>query len=217
MLFKNIYRDRASNRGVELGPYPLEVLKRDPSVAPTARLQSSPPTSTQHSSPLAQAANYYADLFIKCAEQSPAPAGEGSTDPALRSREMKGAAYYLDAAQVGICELPEFIWFAEPTRGHTHGIVVLTAFGAPVEKNSLAADWIAGAEHAIAHMRALEIGVSLTGHIRALGFDAQCHHAHQQPLCFDTALLLAGLAQEKRFVCYKSLSSVAVCSRYCDD
>ncbi|MGI9327366.1 MAG: 4Fe-4S dicluster domain-containing protein [Pseudomonadales bacterium] len=195
MLFKNIYRDRASERGVELGPYPLEALKRDPNAAPTSRLNAQAPTLAEDSAPLAQAANYYADLFAACAQQPPAQPGQGTTDLTLRAREIKGAAYYLDAAQVGICELPSFIWYDTPIEQHTHAIVVFVAYGVQIEADSLAAAWVNGSQASIARMRALEIGVSITGHIRALGFQAQCFDSKQQPLCFTTAALLAGLAQ----------------------
>ncbi len=195
MLFKYIYRDRASERGVELGPYPLEALQRDPHAAPLARLTASAPAFSEESTPLAAAANYYAELFANCAQQSPAPIGQGTTDFSKRAREIKGAAYYLDAAQVGICELPEFIWYDTAPAQHTHAVVLFVAHGTPAEADSLAAAWINGSEASIARMRALEIGVSITGHIRALGFQAQCFDSKQPPLCFATAALLAGLAQ----------------------
>ena len=100
-------------------------------------------------------------------------------DLKLRTREIKGAAYYLDASHVGICELHKDAFrtqlIADHLAEHSHAIVIWVEYGRAVEADNPAHDWIAGAEQDIAAMRALEIGVAIAGHIRALGFAAECH------------------------------------------
>ena len=111
---------------------------------------------------------------------------------------MKGAAYYLDAAHAGVCAIPVNAWLGErdgSSATHSHALVIMVEFGAPVEPGNPASDWIAGAEPDIAQMRADEIGVSLTGHIRALGFSADLHNPEHSQIDFGMLAVLAGVGQ----------------------
>ena len=128
MRLKRIYRDAAHRRGVEMGPYPLETLASGSEFALINRLQAEPKPVVPATTELAATASWYADLFITCAKQDPAPVGEGSTDPVVRAREVKGAAYYLDAAHVGICEVPDFAWFGLPKKNADFAIVMLVEY-----------------------------------------------------------------------------------------
>ena len=161
-------RDRAHQRGVELGPYPLERLaKADNPEQILALLTVDHSEHAATDSALARAADKYRQIFRNCNEADTAPAGDGSRDPEVRAREVKGAAYYLDAAHVGICGLPESF---SPLR---YAVVIWVEYGRSVEPDNLAAQWLAGSESTIAAMRATEIGTSIMGHMRALGFQAQ--------------------------------------------
>jgi hypothetical protein len=63
--------------------------------------------------PLARAADHCRELFVRFADgtaaarQAPVPA-----DLVRRVVDIKGAAYFLDAAQVGICRVPGSGWLA---------------------------------------------------------------------------------------------------------
>ena len=192
-----LIKDSGWQRGVELGPYALEALPKDVQQLPTARLTAHPPETTVPQNPLAAAAIKYSRLFAECERLESAPPGAGSTDLEVRAREIKGAGYYLDAAGVGICETPGCAWYDQAETNHTHVVVLLVACGRRAEADNPAAPWITAAATDIAHMRALEIGVSLAGHIRALGYTATCHHAQATALCLDTLSIAAGLTQHR--------------------
>ena len=191
-----IFRDRAHQRGVELGPYPLEAIPSGKQYHPHARL-------TEQSTPFATvgtdfelAVRKYQAIFAECGKQEAAPKGEGSTDPAVRSKELKGAAYYLDAAAVGVCALSSDHWYDElAIPGHTFAAVILVEYGCDIESENLAHNWVAGSESHIALMRALEIGSSISGHIRAMGYTATLHSPGNSKVCLETLSLAAGVCQ----------------------
>ncbi|TNF79189.1 MAG: 4Fe-4S dicluster domain-containing protein, partial [Gammaproteobacteria bacterium] len=185
-----LLHDRAYRRGVELGPYPFEAL---PTASEPASGEARPRSPQRSDGPMARAAQFYAELFSNCMEQEPAPPAPVPEDLARRARELKGAAYYLDAAHAGICEVAEQTWTGDKLP-HSHALVVCVAYGREIEPNNLAHGWIAGAEHDIALMRVLEIAASLTGHIRALGFEAHCHREGTTQVDLDQLLLAAGVA-----------------------
>ena len=99
-------------RPVEFGPFPLERLERDPGVvakeaANDPRAPLAPPTATE-SSPLIWAVQKHLHIFEDLREPEPfARKAPVPDDLALRTRDIKGAAYFLDASQVGVCELPD--------------------------------------------------------------------------------------------------------------
>ena len=103
-------------------------------------------------------------------------------DLARRAVDIKGAAYFLDAAQVGICRIPANAWLAGGDHpAHGFAVVILVERPRLPEPDNLAHDWIAPARAAIADMRAAEIAVCVAGHIRAMGFAARAHFAGYEP------------------------------------
>ncbi len=184
-----LLHDLAYRRGVEFGPYPFEVL---PTTAESPPGVLNPRSPRRIDGPMTRAARFYADLFANCMQQAPAPRAPVPDDLARRAKELKGAAYYLDASHAGVCALADRAWIGNPLP-HTHALMVCVEYGREIEPDNLAIDWIAGAEHDIALMRALEIAVSLTGHIRALGFDAHCHWEGKSQVDLDRLLLSAGV------------------------
>ena len=185
-----LLHDLAYSRGVEFGPFPFEVLSTTPET-PSGEIQPRLPQRIE--GPLSRAARFYADLFANSIPTESAPPAPVPEDLSRRSRELKGAAYYLDAAHAGICAIPDSAWTGDPLT-HSHALVVCAAYGREIEPDNLAHDWVAGAEHDIALMRVLEIAASLTGHIRALGFDAHCHTEDETRVELDRLLLAAGIA-----------------------
>ena len=121
-----------SKRPVDLGPYPLERLRRDPAVI--AEEAARPPQdmgalASGPSSPLVRATITHLDAYEALREPEPfsqiAPVPD---DLARRTRDIKGAGYFLDASQVGICVMPENGWLNGVSPSHSHAVVVLVEY-----------------------------------------------------------------------------------------
>ncbi len=189
---------RGKNRPYHLGPFPLETLARDASVAQLEAAR--PPVAASAESapegPLARAAAHYREMFAKFADGAPAPSQAPVPDDLVRrSADIKGAAYFLDAAQVGICRMPENGWLAggdHPTHGFA--AVILVERPRLPEPDNLAREWIAPARAEIADMRAAEIAVCVAGHIRAMGFAARAHFSGVSLVDAERLAVLAGMA-----------------------
>ena len=193
-MLDRLHRDAGYQRGVELGPYPLEMLTSGEEFAPSAPFQTE--VRASRPSELARAAELYTELFLASATQPSAKPGQGSKDPWVRAREVKAAAYYLDAAHVGICQIPRCALLGRKTE-KPFAAVILVEYGCDIEPDNLAHTWLQGCEHVIAHMRAVEIGVSILGHIRALGFNASIAIEGNDEYCLNTLALQAGLVQRR--------------------
>lgn len=190
------FRDRAYRRGVEFGPYPLEALRHSSTYSPPpGAVLPSPPASQEHM--LACVARRYAGLYMQSIQTEPAKTrsepSEIPDDLSRRSKEIKGAAYYLDASHVGICKIPQ----PEDPQTLSYAITVWVEFGRKIESDSPAHSWVAGAEYDIALMRAIEIGASITGHIQALGYEAILHTHSNEFVNIADASVLGGIAQIK--------------------
>ncbi|MFN3349365.1 Fe-S protein [Pseudorhodoplanes sp.] len=189
---------RSKDRPFHLGPFPLESLPADPDrIAREAERPHRPRgDGAPGDSRLAAAADHYRDIFATfldgtpSSEQAPVP-----NDLQRRSIDIKGAAYFLDASQAGICELPASAWLNGQARPpHKIAIAILVERPRLPEPDNPARGWIAPATHAIADMRAAEIAVCLAGHIRSLGFSARAHIAGNSLLDLEMIAVLAGTA-----------------------
>ena len=124
-----------------------------------------------------------AKLFTKFADgpvaPKPAPVPD---DLARRAADIKGAAYFLDAAQAGICRIPANAWLAGGDHpAHEFAVLIMVERPRIPEADNLASEWIKPARNTIADMRAAEIAVCVAGHIRTMGFAARAHFAGIQP------------------------------------
>ncbi|MGI9228611.1 MAG: Fe-S protein [Gammaproteobacteria bacterium] len=186
------------NRPFHYGPYPLERLPRDDQAA-TAEQQAAPaarpdnPADTR--SGYAAAVEKYHAIFRQfcdgeiAPQQAPVP-----DDLQRRSIDIKGAGYFLDAAQIGICELSASCWYQGAERAsHTHGIVIMEEYGRLPESDNLAHTWLKDAIHITAQMRAFEIAVGIANHIRSMGFNATAHDDSNHTIDIDRLTVLAGL------------------------
>lgn len=202
-LLQRLVKGAAVNRGVEFGPYPLEALPTDPTIwrQEAQRPALNPDHYTRLSTPpdnhLAAAARDHLDCFLPFlagdAELVRAPVPE---DSAARTREIKGAAYYLDASHVGICRLSPNAWLTNPD-DTTHAIVILVATGRTQQPGTLAARWLGGAAAEVAQLRAAEISACIAGHIRTLGFAARAHVKTRGSLDLERLAVMAGVAQRR--------------------
>ncbi|OGT82663.1 MAG: hypothetical protein A3H91_05595, partial [Gammaproteobacteria bacterium RIFCSPLOWO2_02_FULL_61_13] len=196
----------ASNaaRPFHFGPFPLERLPTDPAVAAREIAGARPAHNATSPAPPAsgyqQAIETYLNLFRQFRRGEPARArAPVPADLGLRSRDIKGSGYFLDAGQVGICALGESVWLAGiAPPPHTHGIVVIVEYARVPEAGNPACDWVDGAVVATATLRAVEIAVCLAAHIRQMGFSACAHDREVGDVDLDRLLVLAGLGVRDR-------------------
>ena len=122
------------SRPYHLGPYPLERIARDPALVQHENEQEKAERKAKRELPVttfAAAVDKYHDVFHSLRADDPAPARAPVPDDlGRRAIDIKGAAYFLNASQVGICELAENGWLedAEPL-AHTHAISILVELG----------------------------------------------------------------------------------------
>lgn len=187
-----------SKRLPELGPYPLERLRRDATVIAAEALrtpQGRAMTSSQPTSPLVRATTKHLHAYAELRDPEPfsrkAPVPD---DLVLRTRDIKGAGYFLDASHIGICELPNNAWLHNARDELSHAVVVLVEYSDPIDAGNMAADWVAGHEHLLATLRAAEIALSLAGQISSMGFITAAHWDGASHIDLEMLAVLAGLA-----------------------
>ncbi|MBI4967960.1 MAG: Fe-S protein [Rhodospirillales bacterium] len=187
-------------RPVDWGPYPLERLGRDPAQASREaarpRVAAKPPAPVG-ASKLGQAAAKYRKISSEHREPAVALARAPVPDDlARRAQDLKGAAYFLDAAAVGLCALPANAWLDGQTApaDHRQALVILVELADPIDADNRAAKWIEGQEAGLANVRAAEIAVILAGYLAQMGFAARAHWAEESEIDLDRLAVLAGLA-----------------------
>ena len=122
------------------------------------------------------------------AKKAPVPA-----DMRRRTRDIKGAGYFLDASQMGTCDIPEGAWLDGLAHNHGHAVVVLAEYSDAIDDSNRAAGWVAGNEHLLATLRAAEIAVDIAGQIAAMGYSARAHWAGASAVGLEKLAVLAGL------------------------
>ena len=189
---------RSKNRPYHLGPFPLETLARDDTVI--ERETARPARAADHDNAaggmLGGITRHYRDLFAGFADGPVAPQQAPLPDDLVRrAADIKGAAYFLDASQVGICRIPATAWLAGVERpAHDHAIVILVEWPPAPEADNAACDWVEPARGAVADMRAGEIAVCIGGHVRNMGFPARAHFDGHTLVDVGRLAVLAGLA-----------------------
>ncbi|MBT5940272.1 MAG: 4Fe-4S dicluster domain-containing protein [Rhodospirillaceae bacterium] len=185
-------------RPVELGPYPLEKLKRDPAIIAeeAARPAGAPVTMpTGSNAYLVGATNSHLDAYAELREPEPfkklAPVPD---DLKRRMRDIKGAGYFLDASQIGICEIVDSVWLNGAASDHSHAVAVLVEYSAPIDAGNKAAGWVAGNEHLLATLLAAEIAIDVSGQISCMGFTSRVHWTGATDVDLGKVAVLAGLA-----------------------
>jgi len=200
---------RSKDRPYHLGPFPLESLPVDDGVA--MREAARPPrpaatASTAPDAPLARAADHYREIFSRFVDGTPAPApAPVPNDLARRAVDIKGAAYFLDAAQAGICAIPAHAWLSGTTPpAHAFALVIMVERPRIPEPHNLARSWVTPATSEIVAMRAAEIAICVAAHIRNMGFAARAHIAGNTLLDSERLAVLAGLAVRGNDGCIRS-------------
>lgn len=188
----------SKNRPYHFGLYPMEVLARDDALAaaeialPKAKRVAKPKPKTLYGT----AVRRYRDLFAALAQDREARAKAPLLDDLERRLvDIKGLSCFLNAAQIGVCEIPENAWLqgVKSKTRHSHAIVVLIEHGRLPESDNLASGWIEGAVDETGDMRATEIAVCIARHIRFMGFKARADVPGSEQLEHERLSVLAGL------------------------
>jgi ferredoxin len=162
-----LLRTAADDRPYHLGPFPLETLPRVDAVDAEDASVTAAGESPAPQGPLGRAARTYRDLYASFAEGEPAAArAPVPEDRARRTMDIKGYAYFMNASQVGVCR-----------HGAGYAVVVLVEAERVPEPGNPARDWVAAALAEVIDMRAAEIAVCVSRHIRQLGFAARAQVA----------------------------------------
>ena len=187
------------SRPYELGPYPLERIRRQPELL---EREAEQPRITRPASParsddeFGKAVEKYHQIFhaMKTGDSAAAKAPVPD-DLKRRSVDVKGAGYFLNASHIGITTMPMSAWLedAEPAAG-SHAIVVLAEYARNAENGTLAASWTEGSEFAMAEFRAYEVAIALASHIRIMGFNAEAHDSRFGSVDLERLAVMAGVA-----------------------
>jgi reductive dehalogenase len=114
-------------------------------------------------------------------------------DLTLRTRDIKGAGFFLDASQIGISEIVYTLWLNAIVGNHSHAVTVMVEYSNPIDADNNAADWVEGSEHILATYIAAEIATDLSGQISSMGFTSKVHWTGATDVDLDKATVLAGL------------------------
>ncbi len=192
-----MFAAQRKNRPVELGPYPLETLPRNPAIIDLEeKIATKEAELPQATKPLAIATRKYRSVFeakrkaTVFSQKAPVP-----NDLSIRTRDIKGSAYFQDASQVGICEIPENAWLKhfDGKDNYTHAVVILVEHSLAIDKDNLASEWTDGIEGETSLTRAAQISATVAGQIASMGFEARSCWAGCSDVDIEKLAVLAGL------------------------
>ena len=193
ILFSN------KSRPYHYGPFPLERIRRNPATAQAE--ESLPPVSrpspgASGSGTLTQSIGKYHRIFHSLRADEPASAKAPVPDDlARRSVDIKGSAYFLNASQIGICEMPVNGWLrGSAPLAHSHAVVIVVEVPRTPEADSLAASWVGETAESVATFRAYEVAISVANHIQKMGYSAVAHDQVEGDVDLDRLSVLAGVA-----------------------
>jgi reductive dehalogenase len=123
-------------------------------------------------------------------------------DPALLSRHIKEAAYFLRADAVGICKLPPYAVYTHSfpngesiELNHKYAIGILIDQDWRTAQASIGHDWISNSMSFMSYSASGFIACILADYIRRLGYPARAHHARNYQVVVPPILLWAGLGE----------------------
>jgi len=186
------------SRPYHLGPYPLERLSRDVGVSDyEAALSRSTRPTVDRPAPdgFPAALDKYHNIFHSLRDDEPVAAKAPVPDDLYRRMvDIKGAAYFLNVSQVGICRLTESCWYTDAAPlEQGFAIVVLVEHARLPENGSLANSWVEQCVDQAASFRAYEIAISIANHIQLMGFSAVAHDDASGDVDRERLAVMSGL------------------------
>ena len=227
-MAKKPYHRKISGRREQLGPYPMEKLKkvkqpttlitddiprfdeREHGFARTIRGDFGPHLAheferfiTKH--PLGAALANMAGIMVPLVDgevaQAKAPLPEA---PQVLSRHIKQLGYFLRADIVGICRLPQYAVYHHDLAGnpvelnHKYAILIVVDQDFDTMYGSTGDDWISGSQSFIGYSTSAFIACIMADYIRKLGYPARAHHVFNYQVLVVPLLLLAGIGELSR-------------------
>lgn len=185
-----------ATRPTHLGPLLLERLARLPFAAPPQAAGERSKGLAGANSGFAAAASFYESLYddLTNGEVIVADPNPKLSQPEAITREIKGAAYFLNASAVGTCLAADGLWYADAAGRMKFCIVVAVEWGRLPEPGNRARDWIGDDDGAAAHVRVAQIAVVLAGYVRAMGQPARAHVRRSTDIDLEAAAILSGIA-----------------------
>ncbi|MBA7611336.1 3-chloro-4-hydroxyphenylacetate reductive dehalogenase [subsurface metagenome] len=224
-MAKKLYRREISGRRGQLGPYPMERLKKVD--RPTTRITDDIPRFDErehgfaramrgdfgpgptreferfiNKHPLGTAFSSIMGHMIPLVDgevaQLKAPLPE---EPKTLSQHIKQLGYFLRADIVGICRLPQYAVYHHDLAGnpveldHKFAILLVVDQDYDTMCGSTGDDWISGSQSFIGYSTSAFIACMMANYIRKLGYPARAHHVFNYQVLVVPLLLLAGIGE----------------------
>jgi reductive dehalogenase len=222
---KKLYQPKISDRRGQLGPYPMERLKRVDH--PTTRITDDIPRFDEREHGFARAlrgdfgpgpAREFERFINKhplgaafssiMGHMIPLVEGELARDKAplpkeaeALSQHIKRLGYFLRADIVGICRLPQYAVYSHNLAGnpveldHKFAILIVVDQDYETMLGSTGDDWISGSQSFIGYSTSAFIACIMANYIRNLGYPARAHHVFNYQVIVVPLLLLAGIGE----------------------
>jgi ferredoxin len=225
IMAKKPYHQKISGRREQLGPYPMERLKRVKQ--PTTRITDDIPRFDErehgfaramrgdfgprlaheferfiNKHPLGAALTSMVGHMIPLVEgevaQAQAPLPE---DSKALSRHIKQLGYFLRADIVSVCRLPQYAVYHHDLAGnpvelnHKYAILLVVDQNFDTMCGSTGDDWISGSQSFMGYSTSALIACIMADYIRKLGYPARAHHVFNYQVLVVPLLLLAGIGE----------------------
>jgi len=224
-MAKKQYRQKTSGKRGQLGPYPMERLKRVDQ--PTTIITDNIPRFDEREHGFARAmrgdfGSNPAKEFERFINKHPLgaafssimghmiPLVEGDVapkkaplpkDPKALSQHIKQLGYFLRADIVGICRLPQYAVYSHGLDGnpvelkHKYAILLVVDQDYDTMLGSVGDDWISGSQSFIGYSTSAFMACIMANYIRKLGYPARAHHVFNYQVIVVPLLLLAGIGE----------------------
>ncbi len=224
-MAKKLYRKELSGKIRQLGPYPMESLKKVDQ--PTTRITEDIPRFDEREHGFARAmrgdfGSNPAKEFERFINKHPlgaafaemtghlVPLVEGEVaqakaplpkDPKGLSQHIKQLGYFLRADIVGISPLPQYAVYSHGLDGnpvelnHKYAILLVVDQDYDTMLGSVGDDWISGSQSFIGYSNSAFMACIMANYIRKLGYSARAHHVFNYQVLVVPLLLLAGIGE----------------------
>ncbi len=224
-MAKKLYRKELSGKIRQLGPYPMESLKKVDQ--PTTRITEDIPRFDEREHGFARAmrgdfGSNPAKEFERFIHKHPlgaafaemtghlVPLVEGEVaqakaplpkDPKGLSQHIKQLGYFLRADIVGISPLPQYAVYSHGLDGnpvelnHKYAILLVVDQDYDTMLGSVGDDWISGSQSFIGYSNSAFMACIMANYIRKLGYSARAHHVFNYQVLVVPLLLLAGIGE----------------------